>query len=143
MSILINDSSLTREVKAEVRNSCDKIVQDLSNRGYKYESEVIFEKLCEISRSRQYVVRELSNYLFAIYEYLDLENKTEFPTKNERILLASLIYFALVDDVIPDHIAYIGFLDDAYCVNYALSKQSRVIKNKIEKVAKMVDVIQE
>ena len=141
MPILINDPALTREIKAEIRSSCEEIAQDRASEISKYEAQLIFDKLTEIDKSRQSVVKTLSNYLFAIYEHLDLENNFEFKTKSEKLLLASLIYFAIVDDVIPDHIAYIGLLDDVYCVNYALSKQSNPVKDKIERLVKALALI--
>ncbi|MBT4732973.1 DUF1232 domain-containing protein [Candidatus Woesearchaeota archaeon] len=78
----------------------------------------------------------------AIYVYLSLPEekmphkfKTVFFDKRyEKQLLAALIYFVNPEDVIPDHIAYIGYLDDAYCVNLALSKQRPEVKDKIEKI---------
>jgi len=136
MSILINDTALTREIKADVRSACEEIVESRKGSISKYETELILNRLTEIDKSRQHIVKTLSNYLFAIYQHLNLENNTKFQTKSDKFLLASLVYFAIVDDVIPDHIAYIGFLDDAYCVNYALSKQSSAVKDKIERLAK-------
>jgi uncharacterized membrane protein YkvA (DUF1232 family) len=38
------------------------------------------------------------------------------------------------DDVIPDHIAYIGRYDDAYCVNLSLSKQKAEVIRAIEQM---------
>jgi uncharacterized membrane protein YkvA (DUF1232 family) len=54
--------------------------------------------------------------------------------KYEKQLLACLIYFMDPDDVIPDHIAYIGRYDDAYCVNLSLSKQKAEVIRAIEQM---------
>ena len=50
----------------------------------------------------------------------------------EKRLLASLRYFVAMDDVIPDYDNR-GYIDDIYCLNYALSLQSKLVKEKIEK----------
>jgi uncharacterized membrane protein YkvA (DUF1232 family) len=78
----------------------------------------------------------------AIYKYLDLPERrwahrldsVFLDRKYEKQLLACLIYFMNPDDVIPDHIAYIGRFDDAYCVNLALSKQKSEVRSEIEQM---------
>jgi len=141
MPILITDSSLNRGHKKAVRESFELIISEFSGQLLESEAELIYKKICLIENSNQQLVKSLSDYLFAIYQFLDLPNQTQFHLLSEKRLIAALIYFSQIDDVIPDTIAYIGYLDDAYCVNHALSKQSIYINQKIDHIVDALKVL--
>ena len=143
MPIEITSNELTPNHKKDVRKGFEVILKSLDlkqpeEKGYGH-LLILIENL---GMGRSSLKKELSNYLMAIYVYLSLPEekmphkfKTVFFDKRyEKQLLAALIYFVNPEDVIPDHIAYIGYLDDAYCVNLALSKQRPEVKDKIEKI---------
>ena len=143
MPIEITSNELTPNHKKDVRKEFEVILKSLD---LKQPEENDYDHLLilieNLGMGRNRLKKELSNYLMAIYVYLNLPeekishklNTVFFDKRYEKQLLAALIYFANPEDVIPDHIAYIGYLDDAYCVNLALSKQGPEVKNKIEKI---------
>jgi len=149
MPIEITTNELTADHKRDVRKEFSNIVESLDSEQPESYGHLI--KMIEnIGSERSRFKKELSNYLMAIYMYLDLpENKDSyclsaifFDKKYEKQLLAALIYFINPDDVIPDHIAYIGYLDDAYCVNLALSKQKPEVKNRIETIVAALTMLE-
>jgi|GEM_PF-1549012 hypothetical protein len=143
MPIEIISNELTPNHKKDVRKEFELILKSLDlKQPKKKDYDHLLALIENIGTGRNRLKRELSNYLMAIYVYLSLPEekmphkfKTVFFDKRyEKQLLAALIYFVNPEDVIPDHIAYIGYLDDAYCVNLALSKQRPEVKDKIEKI---------
>jgi uncharacterized membrane protein YkvA (DUF1232 family) len=143
MPIEITSNELTPNHKKDVRKEFEVILKSLD---LKQPEENDYDHLLilieNLGMGRNRLKKELSNYLMAIYVYLNLPeekishklNTVFFDKRYEKQLLAALIYFANPEDVIPDHIAYIGYLDDAYCVNLTLSKQGPEVKDKIEKI---------
>jgi len=149
MPIEITTNELTADHKRDVRKEFTNIVDSLDSE--QLESyEYLIKTIENIGSGKSRFKKELSNYLMAISMYLNIpESKDSHSLNNvfferlyEKQLLAALIYFINPDDIIPDHIAYIGYLDDAYCVNLALSKQSPEVRNKIENIVAALTVLE-
>jgi len=135
MPILIRNNALTNVEKDEVRKFLNNLIR-------KYQGtfpKPLYKKLIlcieKISDSKYDNVRELSIYLEAITKYLKLKTDTHFFETGEKRLLGALRYFIEVHDIIEDYIPERGLLDDIYCVNYAISKQSPMNKERIEHIA--------
>lgn len=148
MPIKITSNELTPSHKKDVRKEFEDILKSLElGKSKKYKH--IIGAIEDLGSSNNKLKRSLSNYLMAIYMYLDLdgkntnpENVISFNYKYENELFATLLYFMNPHDVIPDHIAYIGYLDDAYCVNLALSKQNTSVREKLESIVKALEAIE-
>ena len=149
MPIKIISNELTATHKREVRKEFEKITISLEV-GQPGNYKHIISAIEELGCSKNKLKRTLSNYLMAIYIYLGLpesqdahlEVMTIFDFKYEKQLLATLLYFVNTDDVIPDHIAYIGYLDDAYCVNLALQGQNSSVKEELESIVKALEALE-
>jgi uncharacterized membrane protein YkvA (DUF1232 family) len=141
MPIEITSDELTANHKKAVRKEFKIILKSLDSKQPESYAHMLamIEKL---GSGRNKFKKILTNYLMAIYKYLDLPEKrwahrldsVFLDKKYEKQLLACLIYFMDPDDVIPDHIAYIGRYDDAYCVNLSLSKQKAEVIRAIEQM---------
>jgi uncharacterized membrane protein YkvA (DUF1232 family) len=139
MPIAITTNELTANHKRDVRTEFEVILELLNSEQLDNYQHLI-EMIIKLGNERSNFKKELSNYLMAIYTFLELPEEEwahrlytfPFKQKYQKQLLASLMYFLEPNNVIPNHIAYIGYLDDAYCVNLALSKQSSHVKDVIE-----------
>jgi uncharacterized membrane protein YkvA (DUF1232 family) len=141
MPIEITSDELTANHKKAVRKEFKIILKSLDSKQPESYAHMLamIEKL---GSGRNKFKKILTNYLMAIYKYLDLPERrwahrldsVFLDKKYEKQLLACLIYFMDPDDVIPDHIAYIGRYDDAYCVNLSLSKQKAEVIRAIEQM---------
>ena len=134
MPIYIKNNALTNVEKVRVKKFLDKLIR-------KYQGAFptrLYNKLIlcieKISDSKYDNVRELSIYLTAITKYLNLKTDRHFFETGEKRLLGALRYFVEVHDIIEDYIPERGLLDDIYCVNYAISKQSPMNKERIEHI---------
>jgi uncharacterized membrane protein YkvA (DUF1232 family) len=150
MPIKITSDELTANHKKAVRYEFGIILKSLDSK--QPESYAHMLTTIENLRSgRNRFNKIVSNYLMAIYKYLDLPERrwahrldsVFLDRKYEKQLLACLIYFINPDDVIPDHIAYIGYYDDAYCINLALSKQKAEVIWAIEQMVVDLDTLEE
>jgi len=141
MPIRIVSNELTAQNKRDVARELEKITDSLTENQPSTYTHMI-TMMDDLGRSNNKLKKELSYYLLAIYKFLDLPEKrlayrlnttsSYLKRKYERQLLGALVYFINPDDVIPDHIAYTGYLDDAHCVNLALSHQTPERREKIE-----------
>ena len=135
MPIDINNNALTNVEKKDVKEFLKGLIKRHQGTFSTQDYEQLMSALEDISESRYDYVRELTIYLTAITKYLKLKTNRHFFETGEKRLLGALRYFVEVHDVIEDYIAERGFLDDIYCVNYAISKQSPNNKKKIEHIA--------
>ena len=132
MPINTKNDDLSNIEKEEVRRFFEKLIVKYQGEFLKEDFELLTENIELISESKKNILREFSFYLKAIILYLKLNQSRFFLTKGEIRLLAGLRYFIEMDDVIPDYDNR-GYSDDMYCLNYALSQQSKLVKEKIEK----------
>ena len=132
MPINTKNDDLSNIEKEEVRRFFEKLIVKYQGEFLKEDFELLTENIEIISESKKNNLRELTFHLNAIILYLKLNQSRFFLTKGEKRLLASLRYFCEIDDVLPDY-GDRGYCDDIYCVNFALSKQSKLVKEKIEK----------
>ena len=82
--------------------------------------------------------KNLSIFIIAISIYIGLPQKLTYHCIKDKYLVAALMYFMDPDDVIPDHVPYIGFNDDAYFVELALEKASVAASGKVFKIAELI-----
>ena len=143
MPIQITDPFLNRARKRETKEIFNRTIDEFNGELTEYKAQLINHKIINIDRSKQRVVKDLSNYLFAIYQYLELPNQTKFTRLGHKRLIAALLYFYELDDAIPDTTPFTGYLDDAHCVNLALSMQDTFVRNKIEGIVKSIEFLEE
>jgi len=139
MPILIVSKEFTAEHRREVRIEFDLILEKIDNYDSPEYFKYLIESIVDLKFSRTLVKRQLSYYLLAICTFLDLPKTTRFDRLYEKQLFVAILYFIEPFDVIPDHIPYIGLLDDAFCVNYALTMQSPRVKDEIERIVKKLE----
>ena len=132
MTINLKNDELSNREKEEVRELFEKLIVKYQGEFLKEDFELLTENIEIISESKKNNLRELTFHLNAIILYLKLNQSRFFLTKGEIRLLAGLRYFIEMDDVIPDYDNR-GYIDDIYCLNIALSKQTAIVKEKIEK----------
>jgi uncharacterized membrane protein YkvA (DUF1232 family) len=132
----LKNDALTNDEKRQVKVFLDGIVKKRQGSFPLEDYLRLIEAIDGISNSKYDLLRELAIYLNAITKALNLKNDRHFFNQGEKILLGSLRYFVEIHDVIDDFIPDRGFLDDAYCVNYAISKTSKNNKAMIEHIAK-------
>ena len=131
MPINTKNDDLSNIEKEDVRALFENFIFKYKGTFHKEDFELLKGNIELISGSKKNVLRELTFYLNAIILYLKLNQCRHFLNKGEIRLLAALRYFIEIDDILPDY-GDRGYCDDMYCVNYALSKQSKLIKEKIE-----------
>ena len=134
MPINTKNDDLSNIEKDEVKIFFKNLIVMHQGTFHKEDLELLTENIELISESKKNTLREFSFYLNAIILYLKLNQCRHFLNKGEIRLLAALRYFIEIDDILPDY-GDRGYCDDMYCVNYALSKQSKLIKEKIERSA--------
>jgi len=132
---LLKNDALTNYEKEQVKVFLERIIKKKLGSFSKKDYLQLEEAINGISNSKYDLVRELAIYLRAISKALELKKVRQFYYKGEHILLGSLRYFIEIHDVIDDFIPDRGFLDDAYCINYAISKTSNKNKDRIEHIA--------
>ena len=132
MPINTKNDDLSNIEKEDVRALFENFIFKYKGTFHKEDFELLKGNIELISGSKKNVLRELTFHLNAIILYLKLNQSRFFLTKGEKRLLASLRYFIEMDDVIPDYDNR-GYIDDIYCLNIALSKQTAIVKEKIEK----------
>jgi len=150
MPIKITSDELTANHKKAVRKEFGIILKSLDSKQPESYAHML-TTIEDFGSGRNRFNKIVSNYLMAIYKYLDLPERrwahridsVFLDRKYEKQLLACLIYFMDPDDVIPDHIAYIGYYDDAYCINLALSKQKAEVIWAIEQMVVDLDALEE
>jgi uncharacterized membrane protein YkvA (DUF1232 family) len=81
------------------------------------------KKLESLSASQTYWVRQMAMQLKSLSEIMRTLSFSENTGEAEahRLIAATLEYFVITDDVIPDHIAGSGYLDDAYLMNKCIN----------------------
>ena len=131
MPINTKNDDLSNIEKEEVKIFFKNLMGMYQGTFHKEDLELLTENIELISESKKNTLREFSFYLNAIILLLKLKQCRHFFTMGEKRLLASLRYFIALDDVIPDYDNR-GYIDDIYCLNYALSLQSKIVKEKIE-----------
>jgi hypothetical protein len=139
MPINIITNELTAEHKREVRKKFDSIYEIAGNYNKPENFKFLIGMMVDLKSSPLPLKKELSNYLLAICTFLNLPKKVSFDKVYENQLFVAILYFMEQDDVIPDHTPYIGLLDDAFCVNYALTKQSTRVKDEIEGIVRKLE----
>lgn len=142
MPIEISTNELTADHKRKVRSQFDLILNNIDNYSSPEDFKFLIGMIIDLRSSPVPIKKDLSNYLLAICTYLNVPEKISFNKVYENQLFASILYFMEQEDVIPDHTPYIGLIDDAFCVNYALTKQSTKVKQEIEKIAEQMENIQ-
>ena len=135
MPIKIKNDALSNNEKKAVKTHLEEIITRHQGRFNLEDYQLLLEAIDSISNSKHNNIKELSFYLRAITKHLELKDNRTFFNIGEKRLLASLRFFYELEDVIPDYIPDRGFLDDIYCVNYAIGKETPLNKNRIEHLA--------
>ena len=137
MTIFQKNDALSYTQKSAIKNSYEELLNRFGGEYPLATYNNLLKDIATISNSTEKNVIELSIYLKAVTQYLDLKVNRRFALQGERKLLAALRYFSEAQDVIPDWETD-GYIDDIYCLNLAIKAQSKNNLLLIEKSAQAI-----
>jgi uncharacterized membrane protein YkvA (DUF1232 family) len=137
MTIFQKNDALSYTQKSAIKNSYEELLNRFGGEYPLATYNNLLKDIATISTSTEKNVIELSIYLKAVTQYLDLKVNRRFALQGERKLLAALRYFSEAQDVIPDWETD-GYIDDIYCLNLAIKAQSKNNLLLIEKSAQAI-----
>ena len=129
---------ISSKLRDDIKIAFEERLASLSIKEISLVKSNIIKHLECIKHSNQKWTRELYIHLKVLYAQV-LLNSADIELLNSDIkkIYVALIYFIDHDDIIPDHVAGDGFLDDAILTNLTISKLTRAKRLEVEQMVKL------